>query len=119
MQDTLRNAIRTLSEKYEVDPLKFRINISKPNKDLEYHIMSYNKIISSTNLASALNLGTLKAFAAGIKLNSIFSKLSNENQIEKSRMNVKIYTKSDDFTPLLYLFDGEVAKRKIELAEFD
>ncbi len=119
MQDTLRNAIRTLSQKYEIEPKKIRIKISKPNKDLVYHIMENGEEIAETNLASALNLSTLKAFAAGIKLNSIFDKLSQNNQINKSTMNARIYTTSDDFSPEIYLFDSTVAKKRLTLEDFD
>ncbi len=118
MTEDLQRAVISLSEKYDIDPLTLRLKISKPDKDLEYHIMKNSEIIGDTNIATVLNLNTLKAFAVGVKLNQVFNKLADSNQIEKSRMNVRIYIKSvDDTEPHLYLFDDTKAIRKVLIEE--
>ena len=120
MTEELHKAVVSLSEKYDVDPLILRIKISKPNRDLEYHVMRNSEIIDETNIATVLNIMPLKAFVVGVKLNSIFNKLAESNQIEKSRMNVRIYIKSvEDTSPHIYLFDDTKAVRKVALEEIN
>ena len=119
MTDELKSALKMLSEKYNIEPTKLRIKISMPNKDLKYHIMENGTDIDETNVATALNLNTVKAFGAGIKLNSLFDKLSEKNQINKSNMNVRIFTKSEDFTPEYYLFDNQSPIKKLALEDIN
>lgn len=115
IKDVLRNAISSLSEKHNLATMDLRIKISKPEKKLEYHIMNKGDVIQETNLATALNLNTMVAFMVGNKLSAIMDSLVSKYQIPPSEINVRIYTKSEDCTPLLYLFDGSEAKEKIDL----
>lgn len=115
IKDALKNAISSLSEKHNLAPTDLRIKISKPEKKLEYHIMNKGDIIQETNLATALNLNTMVAFMVGNKLSAIMESLVSKYKIAPDKINVRIYTKSEDCSPLLYLFDGSDAKEKIDL----
>ena len=120
IEDALKNAIRSLSSRYGIDTLKLRIKISKPEKKLEYHIMQNDKIVDETNVATALNLTSVTAFMVSTKLNSVFKKLSENNHVPQSNMNIRMYTKSpEDCLPQIYLFDGTTAKRKVALEEIE
>lgn len=117
IKEALVNAIRSLSKKHEIDTTELRIRISKKDESLKYEIMRNKDILEETNLATALNLNTITAFMVGNKLNTIIDTLSKNYQVALSKINVRIYTKSEDCTPLLYLFDGVTPKTPLNLDE--
>ena len=117
IKDTLKNAIRSLSKRHSIGEKELRICISKPEKDLKYDIMKNGVILETTNIATALNLNSMTAFAVSMKLNSVVGKISRDYNIPENRLNVRIYTKTDDCEPLLYLFDDKTAKESLDLDE--
>ncbi len=118
--DELKHAIKTLSGKYEVDPLSLRIKISRPKKELEYHIMQNAKTLDETNIATVLNMNPAKAFFANVKLTSAFKALSSNSGIDASRMNVRLYIKSLEESRLhVYLFDGTEPKQEVPIEDIE
>lgn len=113
----LQRALLNLSKKFNIVPTELRIRISKPKGSLEYEIMQNAEIVRETNLATALNLNYLEAFAVSVKLDSVFSDLSKQNGLDVNNMNVRIFTKTDDCYPSLYLFDGTSPKKALRLEE--
>jgi len=118
IKDTLKSAIRSLSSKYGVGEKEVRLKISKPDGSLSYEIMKNSEILDKTNVATALNLNTVVAFMVGNRLNTIIDSLSKEYGVPESTINVRIYTKTDDCEPLLYLFDGINAKSPLDIEKF-
>lgn len=115
IKDTLANAISSLSKKHNVKTSELRIKISKPEKKLHYEIMKNGDVIEETNLATALNINHVTAFMVSTKLESIVIDLSKEYNIPESSINVRIYTKSEDCSPMLYLFDGITPKSPLDI----
>ncbi len=116
----LQTALSKLSRDLNIAPKELRIKISKPDGKLEYEVMKGGDIVKKTNLATALNLGVVEAFVVSVKLDDIFSGLSKDKQmpIPINTLNVRIFTKTDDCYPSLYLFDGTTAKKAIRLEDF-
>jgi len=106
IKDTLKSAIKNLSSSYGLSHLNIRIKIDKKDGKLGYEIMDKQKVIDKTNVATALNLSSPVAFLVGNKLSSIIDSISKENNVPLNSVNVRIYNKTDDCEPLLYLFDG-------------
>lgn len=117
IKESIVNAIRSLSKKHEIHTTELRIRISKKDDSLKYEIMKNKDILEETNLATALNLNMVSAFMVGNKLNTIIDSLSKNYQVSLSAINVRIYTKTEDCTPLLYLFDGVTPKTPLNLDE--
>jgi hypothetical protein len=115
IKDTLKSAISSLSKKHQIHTSELRIRISKKEDSLKYEIMKNKDILDETNLATALNLNTITAFMVGNKLNTIIDSLSKNYQVSLSTINVRIYTKTEDCSPLLYLFDGVTPKLPLNL----
>jgi hypothetical protein len=63
--------------------------------------------LEQTNVASALNLTSIVAFMVSNRLNSIIDELVKEHKIETNKINVRIYTKTEDCEPLIYLFEDK------------
>jgi hypothetical protein len=118
IQETLSNAIRSLSKKHEVEPVDLRIKISKKKDSLRYEIMQKTDVLEETNLATALNLNTIAAFMVGNRLNTIMDGLIKQYNVSEDTINVRIYTKTDDCEPMLYLFDGGKPKQPLDIKEF-
>lgn len=118
IKDTLKNAIRSLSTKYEVGQKEVRLKISKPDGSLKYEIMKNSETLGDTNVATALNLGSVVAFMVGNRLNTIVDSLVKEYGVPEKTINVRIYTKTDDCEPLLYLFDGVTPKTALDIDKF-
>lgn len=118
IKDTLKNAIRSLSKKHSIGEKEVRIKISKPSDSLRYEIMKNSDVLEETNLATALNLNAITAFMVGNRLNTIVDSLSKEHGVPENRINVRIYTKTDDCEPLLYLFDETAPKQALDIDKF-
>ncbi len=115
----LQRALSNLSKNLNIAPKELRIRISKPEGKLEYEVMKNADVVRKTNLATALNLNVIEAFAVSMKLDSVFADLSKQNGLPINSLNVRIFSKTDDCYPSLYLFDGTTAKKAIRLEEFN
>lgn len=115
IKESLVNAISSLSKKHQIHTSELRIRISKKEDSLKYEVMKNRDILEETNLATALNLNTITAFMVGNKLNTIIDSLSKNYQVSLSTINVRIYTKTEDCNPLLYLFDGVTPRIPLNL----
>jgi hypothetical protein len=118
IKETLKNAIRSLSNRHGIGEKEVRIKISKPKDSLKYEIMKNSDVLEETNLATALNLNTITAFMVGNRLNTIVDSISKEYGVPESSMNVRIYTKTDDCEPLLYLFEETTPKQALDIDKF-
>ncbi len=114
----LQTALSNLSKNLNIAPKELRIRISKPEGKLQYDVMKNADVVKKTNLATALNLNVLEAFILSGKLDEIFSTLSKQNDIYIHSLNVRIFTKTEDCYPSLYLFDDTTPKKVIRLEEF-
>ena len=115
IKDTLKNAIRSLSNKHGIQEKDLRIKISKLEEKLVYEIMNKSQVLEQTNVATALNLNSITAFMVGNRLSMIFDSLSKEFNVHESTLNVRIYTKTDDCEPLLYMFDSTNPKQQLDI----
>jgi hypothetical protein len=118
IKDTLKNAISFLSKKHSIDVKELRIRISKPEDVLRYDVMKNKEVLQQTNVATALNLNSIVAFMVSNKLSSIVDGLIKEYNMESDKINVRIYTKTEDCEPLIYLFDGKEPKCPLEIEKF-
>jgi hypothetical protein len=118
IKDTLKNAIRSLSDKHGIKEKELRIKISKPKGSLRYEIMKNSEVLEETNVATALNLNTVVAFMVGNRLNAIVDSIAKEFSVPEQTVNVRIYTKTDDSEPLLYLFDDTTPIAGLEIDKF-
>lgn len=118
IKDTLKNAIRNLSAKYEVGEKEIRIKISKPNGNLKYEIMKNSVVLEETNVATALNLNAVVAFMVGNRLSAIVDSLVNDFGVAEDKVNVRIYTKTDNCEPLLYLFNDTTPVQGLDIDNF-
>lgn len=116
--ETLKSALRSLSKKHEIGEKEVRIKIYKPNGSLKYDIMKNSERLEETNIATALNLNSVVAFMVGNKLNTIFDSLVDDFKIDVKTLNVRIYTKTDDCEPLLYLFDGATPQKQLDINKY-
>lgn len=118
IKDTLKNAIRSLSNKHGIGEKELRIAISRPEKSLKYEIMKNGDVLEETNIATALNLNAVVAFMVGNRLSAIVDTISKDYQVESNKINVRIYTKTDDCEPLLYLFNGKTPVSALDINKF-
>ena len=118
IKDTLKNAIRSLSSKHSIEEKELRIAISRPEKNLKYEIMKNGQVLEETNIATALNLNSVAAFMVGNRLSAIIDSISKDYNVQSNKLNVRIYTKTDDCEPLLYLFEGKTPISALDINKF-
>jgi hypothetical protein len=118
IKNTLQNAIKQLSAKHQIGEKEIRIKISKPNNELKYEIMKNSDVLEETNVATALNLNAVVAFMVGNRLNAIIDSIAKEYKIPENNINVRIYTKTDDCEPLLYLFKDTSPVEALDIDKF-
>ena len=123
IKGTLKNAIRSLAKRYKVGEREIRIKVYKGldergKRCIRCGIMKNSDDLDDINVATALNLMTIIAYQVENKLNEIIDSLSSEYKIPENELNVRIYTKTDDCEPLLYLFDKTKAEKPLDINNF-
>ncbi len=114
----LQRALSNLSKKLDISPKELRIKISKPEGKLEYEVMKSSSVVKKTNLATALNITPIETFLVSVKLDKVFADLAKDNCISINELNVRIFSKTNDCYPSLYLFSGTDPIKAIRLEEF-
>jgi hypothetical protein len=75
-------------------------------------------VLEETNVATALNLNSVVAFMVENRISSIVDSLVKQYALPESKINIRIYTKTADCEPLLYLFNETTPVEPLETEKF-
>jgi hypothetical protein len=115
----LKSALRRMSEKNKVHHEALRLMITKPNGSLGYYILDGSEIISPETIDNILGIGKIdvmnKREVVPNFLSDAIVRLSNENDINVTEANIRIYANNGSFEPKAHLFNGAKAVKEIEI----
>ena len=79
--------------------------------------MRKTDVVGDVNLKDLLGLTPIQSPLVNMKLVDSLSKFAIKDSISKDIVNGRFFTTSEDFTPRLYLYDGEAPVREIKIEE--
>ncbi len=127
INEVLKESISRLSKQFKIPLTEFRLNISKPDRELICMVTQNLEDVEKIDLKDAVDLKNIK----GLKLVPIILKqtmlrtklintlnyLALQNNTPLRTVDLRIYTKTEDCEPLGYLFINKKAIRKVGLDE--
>jgi hypothetical protein len=119
VEGVMRSALSSISKKDKIslNDLRIKMKITEDKKSVECFILE--KTDFRNNLSWSRILG-MKFVFANIIIDSIKNsllRLSKENGIEISDINARIYAIDDTATPNIYIYNGKIPIKKIELSD--
>jgi hypothetical protein len=119
VEGVMRSALSSISKKDKIylKDLRIKMQLTEEKKSVECFILEGKEF--RNNLSWARILG-IKYVFANVIIDSIkksLLRLSNENEIDASEINARIYAIDEDATPNIYIYNGKKPSKKIELSE--
>jgi len=85
--------------------------------DVKCSLLNKTDFVYDIELRNLLGLNPLQAKLVSNYLSGTLKKLSEKNNIPDKDINARIYTKSDDYLPLVYLYNQGKAIKPITVEE--
>lgn len=119
VEGVMRSALSSISKKDKIslNDLRIKMQLTEDKKSVECFILE--KTDFRNNLSWSRILG-MKFVFANIIIDSIKNsllRLSKENGIEISDINARIYAVDNTATPNIYIYNGKIPIKKIELSD--
>jgi hypothetical protein len=118
--EKVRNSLKKCSFDNDINWRTVRIKISKSKSILggvQLHLMSGANVVSELTLSKTLELSTMESMIVSKFISNKLQQLSEVMNIDKSYINGRIYTKREDFTPQLYIFNDTTPVKEIGVNE--
>lgn len=120
--ETLIETLKRLSNDYKVPIKSVRLKISKPDAHLSYTVLNGAHSLDTLTLKDALNIekgvkGILKETLIRSTLNRCMTYLGKQAEAPINRIDLRIYTKTEEIVPTGYLFNNGKAVRPVNLDE--
>jgi hypothetical protein len=118
--EKVRNSLKKCSFDNDINWRTVRIKISKSKSILggvQLHLMSGANVVSELTLSKTLELSTMESMIVSKFISNKLQQLSETMDIDKSCINGRIYTKKEDFTPQLYIFNDKTPVKEIGINE--
>lgn len=103
----------------ESKELRVKIYLQKGfiSSTVKCSVMRKTDVVGDVNLKDLLGLTPIQSPLVNMKLVDSLSKFAIKDSISKDIVNGRFFTTSEDFTPRLYLYDGEAPVREIKIEE--
>lgn len=118
--ETLKTTLAKLSRDYNIPITAVRLSITRPDAHLQFTVMEGSRNVENISLAQALNLKAtdiLKKTLIRTTLQKCLDYYSREVKEPVNRIDLRIYTPSEEINPTGYLFNGGKAVRPVSMDE--
>ncbi len=118
----IQDALKKLSDESGIDKKNIRIKLSlEKNRllgnSLKITIMNNKEHVKDIKLGDFIHLNACELIVVGGFLKNTLSKKASESDILIEHINARIFTKTDDCYPSVYLFDLGKPIKEITLQE--
>jgi len=119
VEGVMRSALTSISKKDKISLQKLRIKMQLNNSlnSVECSILDGKDFISDLSWARILGMKVVFSSIIIEKIKDSLLKISNENEIESSKINARVYAVDENGTPNIYVYDGVKPLKKIDLIE--
>jgi hypothetical protein len=116
----IREGLKKCSEEYSIDREKIRIRIERSKGLLggvKLFLMEGKELRNEVKLGKVMGLSMIEEpFVSGY-LDKTLCKYAEECGIDKNKVNARLYTEEEDFTPSCYLYNEGKAIKEITIEE--
>jgi hypothetical protein len=117
--NVMRSALVSISKKDKISlqELRIKMQLNDGKNSVECCVLKGKEFISDLSWARILGI---KAVFSSVVINSIKNmllKLSDENQIESSEINARVYAIDENGNPNIYVYNGKKPLKKVEISE--
>ena len=119
VEGVMRSALTSISKKDKISlqELRIKMELNDSKNSVECCILQGKEIVSDLSWSRILGLKVVFANVIIDKIKSSLFKLSEENKIELSEINARVYAIDENGTPNIYIYNGKKPLKKIELSE--
>jgi hypothetical protein len=119
VEGVMRSALTSISKKDKISlqELRIKMELNDSKNSVECSILQGKEIVSDLSWSRILGLKVVFANVIIDKIKSSLFKLSEENKIELSEINARVYAIDENGTPNIYIYNGKKPLKKIELSE--
>lgn len=115
-------ALKKCAEENNIPPKDVRVRISKSKgflvSSIKSDVLSKSSYIKDADLQSLLGITPLQTPLLKGLLSKTLSDFAKKENIPEENINGRFYTTKEDFTPQLYLFNGNTPVREVKVEEF-
>ncbi len=105
----ISEALKKCSEEYKIEPNAIQIKIVNPKtmfEGIKFYVMNSLMEVQQVKIKELLNLTSLEAMFVETYLKDTLTLLAKNKNIDPRQASARIFTKSIDFTPSVYLQEG-------------
>jgi hypothetical protein len=119
IESVMRGALLSASKgnNISLQDLRIKMRLTESQNSTECITLNKTEEIGELTWSKVLGLKVvLKSMIVGT-ITKMLTKLSEENSIDKSEVNVRVFAKDMKGTPTLYLFNGVKRIKEVQLSE--
>jgi hypothetical protein len=119
IESVMRGALLSASKgnNISLQDLRIKMRLTESQNSTECITLNKTEEIGELTWSKVLGLKVvLKSMIVGT-ITKMLTKLSEENSIDKSEVNVRVFAKDMKGTPTLYLFNGVKRIKEVKLSE--
>jgi hypothetical protein len=119
IESVMRGALLSASKgnNISLQDLRIKMRLTESQDSTECITLNKTEEIGELTWSKVLGLKVvLKSMIVGT-ITKMLTKLSEENSIDKSEVNVRVFAKDMKGTPTLYLFNGVKRIKEVQLSE--
>jgi hypothetical protein len=119
IESVMRGALLSASKgnNISLQDLRIKMRLTESQNSTECITLNKTEYIGELTWSKVLGLKVvLKSMIVGT-ITKMLTKLSEENSIDKSEVNVRVFAKDMKGTPTLYLFNGVKRIKEVQLSE--
>lgn len=114
-------SLKDCAEKNGIPNQEVRIRISRKKgfmaSTIKCDLMRKNESVCELNLKDLLGLNPITSSLVNTYLSNSLEKFANNENVDEHSINGRFYTTCEDYTPRLYLFNGESPLREVKIEE--
>lgn len=117
----IQNALKKCSLDSSIDKKDIRVKIVIDKgfiaDSVRCSLLNKTDFVHDIEIRNLLGLNPMEAILVSKYLSGTLGKLAENENIPKENVNARIYTKSEDYTPSVYLYNSGKAIRPITIEE--
>jgi len=119
VEGVMRSALTSISKKDKISlqELRIKMELNDSKNSVECSILQGKELVGNLSWARILGMKVVFANIIIDKIKTSLFKLSEENQIELSDINARVYAIDENGTPNIYIYNGKKPLKKIGLSE--
>lgn len=119
--EKIQTALKVCAENNGIPTKEVRVRISRKKgfiaSTVKCDVMRKTDVVGEVNLKDLLGLNPIQSPLVNTYLGDALLKFARKEGISEEGVNGRFYTTTEDYSPRLYLYNGDVPVREIKIEE--